>query len=72
MENDAMMPPDCLGRRVQLEGVERQQRQYDHEADHVHEIHGDEYREPAKLSGSDWPRSPAAPPVGAERRKPQR
>ncbi len=43
--------PDDLGGRVQLEGVEGEQREHDHEADHVHEVHPDEHGEPAELPG---------------------
>ena len=51
---------DHLGRTLQLEGVERQQREHDHEADHVHEVHRDQYREAAETSCRR--RHPGVPP----------
>ena len=62
---------DDLGRGLQLEGVERQQREHDHEADHVHEVHRDQHREAAELARRRRRRSPGlaspARPLRAQR-----
>ena len=46
-----MSCPTISGGRVQLEGIEGEQWEHDHEADHVHEVHPDEHGEPAELAG---------------------
>ena len=53
--------PDDLRRGLELEGIERQQREHDHEADHVHEVDRDENGEPAEAAFLRR-RHPALPP----------
>jgi hypothetical protein len=53
---------DDLGGCVKIERVEGQQREHDHETDHVHEVDRDEDRQPAEAATAVRRRHPVFPP----------